>query len=163
MTNSLRHSIYSFLCTHSEYIFLLIFIVILLFLYRMQNFSFLFMVLSVLLGLTLYIILQTRHVGNKDENVVLPPSHTSSHTLRHVTSIVFFVCYVLSMLSLLQGFYSKSPWYYVFIAICTATVASEILLVSTERQGMFNLVKSFLIVLNITLSNQIVFPQDSPT
>jgi len=159
MTNSLRHSIYSFLCTHSEYIFLLIFIVILLFLYRMQNFSFLFMVLSVLLGLTLYIILQTRHVGNKDENVVLPPSHTSSRTLRHVTSIVFFVCYVLSMLSLLQGFYSKSPWYYVFIAICTATVASEILLVSTERQGMFNLVKSFLIVLNITLSNQIVFPQ----
>ncbi len=157
VTNSLRHSIYLYLYKHSEYFFLLIFISILLFVYHMQNFSFLFMTLSAIIGLTLYIILQNRR--NKNENTVLPPSHAASRTLRHATSIVFFVCYALSMLSLLQGTYSKSTWYYIFIAICTATVASEILLVNTERRGMFNLVKSFLIVLNITLSNQIVFPQ----
>ena len=157
--NPLIHSIYSFLRARSEYIFLLIFILILLLVYRMQSFSFFFMVLYALLGLILYIILKNRYIGNKNESITLPPSHTSSRTLRHIASIVFFVCYALSMLSLLQGFYSKSPWYYVFIAVCTATVASEILLISTERQGRFNLIKSFLIVLNITLSNQIVFPQ----
>jgi len=57
----------------------------------------------------------------------------------------------------LQGFYTKTIWYYIFISLCAGVIATEILFVKTKTQGALNLLKSFLLVLNITLSNQILY------
>lgn len=152
------HSIRSIFRSRIEYFLLLISLIALLVVYYMKNFSVLFLIIFILLGLILYIILKGRHHENENEDNTFQQSHAQSSALCRVTSIVFFACFTLSILTLLDGFYSKSIWYYFFMAICTATVASEILLIRTERQGMFNLTKSFLIALNITLSNQIIFP-----
>lgn len=158
MTKTMIPSIRSIIYSRIEYFLLLISLIALLVVYYMKNFSVLFLIIFILLGLLLYIILKGRQHGNENEDNTFQQSHARSGALCRLTSIVFFASFTLSILTLLDGFYSKSIWYYFFIAICTATVASEILLIRTERQGMFNLAKSFLVALNITLSNQIVFP-----
>lgn len=141
-----------------EYIALLLFVTLSLFIYRQGYFSYIFMVLAAAIGALLFIVFNK--YSTKDE-VVIPSFEVSddkTHTLQLVTSTLFLIFYGLSFLTLLQGFYTKTIWYYVFISLCAGLIATEILFVKTKTQGMLNLIKSFLLVLNITLSNQILFP-----
>ena len=141
-----------------EYIALPVFIAISFFIYQQKYFSYIFLAISAVIGTLLFIVFN--RYFTKDE-VVIPSfelSDNKSRTLRLVTSILFFLFYGLSFLTLLQGFYTKTVWYYVFISLCAGLIATEILFVKTKTQGTLNLLKSFLLVLNITLSNQVLFP-----
>jgi hypothetical protein len=141
-----------------EYIALLLFIAISLFFYHQKYFSYIFMVIAASIGALLFIVFNRYFTKEQKTILSFELPDDKLHTLRLVTSTLFFVFYGLSFLMLLQGFYTKTVWYYIFISICTGVIAAEILFVKTKTQGMLNLIKSFLLVLNITLSNQILFP-----
>lgn len=140
-----------------EYLALPLFIAISLFIYHQKYFSYIFMVIAAAIGALLFIILNRYSTKEQEPILSFELPDDKSHTLRLVTSTLFFVFYGLSFLTLLQGFYTKTVWYYVFISLCTGAIATEILFVRTKAQGALNLLKSFLLVLNITLSNQILF------
>ena len=140
-----------------EYIALPLFIAISLFIYHQRYFSYIFMVIAAAIGSLLFIIFD-RYFTKEEMDASFELPDDESHTLRLITSILFFIFFGLSFLTLLQGFYTKTIWYYVLISLCVGIIAIEILLVKTKTQGMINLIKSFLLVLNITLSNQILFP-----
>ena len=141
-----------------EYIALTLFIGISLFVYHLKYFSYIFMVIAAAIGVLLFIVFNRYFTKEQELILSFELPDNKSHTLRFVTSILFFVFYGLSFLTLLQGFYTKTVWYYVFISLCAGIIATEILFVKTKTQGTINLIKSFLLVLNITLSNQILFP-----
>jgi hypothetical protein len=139
-----------------EYIALPLFVAISLFVYHQKYFSYIFMVIAAAIGVLLFIIFNS-YIKKEEKDISFELPEDKSHTFRLATSILFFIFYGLSFLTLLQGFYTKTVWYYVFISLCVGIIAIEILFVKTKTQGTLNLIKSFLLVLNITLSNQILF------
>lgn len=140
-----------------EYIALPIFVAISLLFYHQRYFSYIFLAISAVIGVLLFIVFNKYFTKEEmDASFELPDD--KSHTLRLVTATLFFVFYGLSFLTLLQGFYTKTIWYYVFISLCVGVIATEILFVKTKTHGSSNLIKSVLLILNITLSNQILFP-----
>jgi hypothetical protein len=141
-----------------EYIALPLLIGISLFVYQQKYFSYIFMMIAAAIGVLLFIVFNRYFTKEQEPILSFEMSDNKSHTLRLVTSILFFIFFGLSFLTLLQGFYTKTVWYYVFISLCVGVIATEILFVKTKTQGTLNLLKSFLLVLNITLSNQILFP-----
>ena len=140
-----------------EYLALPLFIGISLFVYQQKYFSYIFMVIAATVGVLLFIVFN-KYFTKEEKDISFELADDKSHTLRFVTSILFFIFFGLSFLTLLQGFYTKTVWYYVFISLCVGVIATEILFVKTKTQGTLNLIKSLLLVLNITLSNQILFP-----
>jgi len=141
-----------------EYIALTLFIGISLFVYHLKYFSYIFMVIAAAIGVLLFIVFNRYFTKEQELILSFELPDDKSHTLRLVTSTLFFTFFGLSFLTLLQGFYTKTVWYYVFISLCAGIIATEILFIKTKTQGTLNLIKSFLLVLNITLSNQILFP-----
>ena len=139
-----------------EYIALPILVAISLLFYHQRYFSYIFLVISAVIGVLFFIVFD-RYFKKEEMDASFELPDNKSHTLRLVTSILFFVFYGLSFLTLLHGFYTKTIWYYVFISLCVGVIAAEILFVKTKNQGTINLIKSFLLILNITLSNQILF------
>jgi hypothetical protein len=140
-----------------EYIALPIFVATSLLFYHQRYFSYIFLVISAVIGVLFFIVFD-RYFTKEEMDASFELPDDKSHTLRLVMTILFFVFYGLSFLTLLHGFYTKTIWYYVFISLCVGVIAAEILFVKTRTQGTINLIKSFLLVLNITLSNQILFP-----
>jgi MFS family permease len=141
-----------------EYIALPLFVALSLFVYHQNYFSYIFMVIAAAIGVLLFIVFN-KYLRKEQEPILsfeLP--NDKSHTFRLVTSILFFIFFGLSFLTLLQGFYTKTVWYYIFISLCAGVLATEILFVKTKTQSTLNLIKSFLLFLNISLSNQILFP-----
>jgi len=149
----------AFLANYIEYLLLIACIVLSLVVYYMKYFSYLALVFSPVIGICLYLLLRRHTFGNTSNGLIILPAGQESRRIIVLASILFFIFFTISVVSLLWGYYSKSPWYFVFIAICTATIAVEIPFIQTEMCSAFNLFKSFLLVLNITMSNQIVYPQ----
>jgi len=141
-----------------EYIILVLLAATCLAVYHLKYFEYILLSVSAFAGALLFIIFN-RFFANNELTLNSPQlSESRQHTLRLSLSILFFIFYGLSYLALLQGFYTKTVSYYVFIALCAGLIAIDILFVNTKAQGHLNLLKSFLLVLNITLSNQILFP-----
>ena len=126
--------------------------------YRLHYFEFMTLPLGATAGVLLFIVMN-RFSANNELTLSSPRMpETRAHTVRLIFSILFFVFYGLSFLALLQASYTKTVAYYLSIALCTGFIAADILFVKTEAQGYLNLLKSFLLVLNIGLSNQMLFP-----
>jgi len=142
--------------THIEYIALLLSIVVSFVIYQLKYYSYLFLSLSVVFGVLLFII-SNRYFVNQELSLNIKLPH-NKNSIRYLLSILFFIFYGLSFLALLDGFYTKTFWYYLFISLCTGIIATEILFVETKNQGTINLIKTFLLILNVVLSNQIIFP-----
>jgi len=141
-----------------EYIALPLLAALSLVTYHLHYFEYLLLPISATIGALLFIIFN-RFFANNELTLNRPQlSGNKQHTLRLTLSILFCIFYALSFLALLQGFYTKTPLYYISIALCAGVIAVDILFVNTKTQGYLNLLKSFLLVLNITLSNQILFP-----
>lgn len=139
-----------------EYLALIVFIIILMVIYRIGFNSYIFLIIAAIVGVIVYIILNKFFKVRKHRLLIgIPP--LTCNRIRLSLSILFFLSYGLSIITLLQGFYTKTVWYYILIALCTGAIAAEIFFVETRAQGYTNLLKSFMLVLNITLSNQIVF------
>jgi len=141
-----------------EYIIFLLLVATSLVVYSLGYFEYFLLPISAAIGALLFIIFRKTFTRNELNLNVPRLSESKQHTLRLILSILFFIFYGLSFLALLQGFYTKTALYYIPIALCAGLIAIDILLVSTRAQGNLNLLKSFLLVLNITLTNQILFP-----
>jgi len=141
-----------------EHIIFLLLVATSLVVYSLGYFEYLLLPISAALGALLFIIFRKTFTSNELSLDVPRLSEGKQHTLRLILSILFFIFYGLSFLALLQGFYTKTALYYISIALCAGFIAMDILLVNTRGQGNLNLFKSFLLVLNITLTNQILFP-----
>jgi hypothetical protein len=141
-----------------EYVILSLLVIVLLGVSYLRYFDYITLVIAAIIGTLLFIIFSRNFTNNKLTPNTPKLSESKRHTLRLTLSILFFVFYGLSFLALLQGFYTKTPLYYVSIALCFGFLAIEILLVDTKSQGYFNLLKSFLLVLSVALTNQILFP-----
>ena len=141
-----------------EYVIFLFLVAVSLVVYSIGYFEYLLLSVSAAIGALLFIIFR-RVFANNELTLNTPRlSEGKQHTLRLILSILFFICYGLSFLALTQGFYTKTALYYISIALCAGLIVADILLVSNSTQGTLNLLKSFLLVLNITLTNQIIFP-----
>ena len=141
-----------------EHIIFVLLVTVSLVVYYLGYFEYLLLPVSAAIGALLFIIFR-RVFANNELTLNTPRlSEGKQHTLRLILSILFFICYGLSFLALMHGFYTKTALYYIPIALCAGLIAADILLVSNRTQGTINLLKSFLLVLNITLTNQILFP-----
>ncbi|SNQ61093.1 conserved membrane hypothetical protein [Candidatus Methanoperedens nitroreducens] len=141
-----------------EYIAFILFITLFLIFYYLKFFSYIFLVASATIGAVIFIIFNKNISEEQEKKQFFDVSEDKSRRSILILSTLFFIFYGLSFLTLLQGFYTKTIWYYVFISLCAGCIAAEINFIRTKNQGTINLIKSFLLVLNITLSNQIVFP-----
>jgi hypothetical protein len=141
-----------------EYIAFLLLLTVSLVAYYLGYFEYLLLPIAAALGVLLFIIFRRAFASNELTLNAPSLSETRQNTVRLILSISFFVFYGLSFLALLQGFYTKTALYYISIALCAGLIAVDILFVNTRAQGHLNLLKSLLLVLNITLTNQIVFP-----
>jgi len=141
-----------------EYIIFLLLVAASLVVYHLHYLEYVLLPISAAIGVLLFIIFRRTFASNELTLNAPRLSESRQNTLRLILSILFFIFYGLSFLALLQGLYTKTPLYYVSIALCAGLIAIDILFVNTTAQGHLNLLKSFLLVLNITLTNQILFP-----
>ena len=148
----------AFFLNYLEYLLLCVVVLLTVFLFYKSYYSYIFFGIFAILGILLYIGLKRVNSGDASFQPELMKTGEKSRRYRTITSTIFFIFFSLSILSLLVSIYSKTFWYYFFVSICSGSIALEIFFIESERQGFFNLFKSFLLVLNITLSNQIVFP-----
>lgn len=149
---NIKKRCYSYVVTS---ITLVILLVINLFVYFNKYYSYLLLSFAPLLGLILFIIYRARQC-NLDHYDFYPSNHSAYNNT--IYSIIFFIFYSLSIFSLLDGFYTYTVWYYISISICACTIATEILFTDTKYTWKSNLLMSILLFLNLSLSNQIVFP-----
>ena len=140
-----------------EYIALLLFTVLLLFFYNQRYFSYILLVFAAIIGVLFFIVFN-KFLARDEQLSLFNISDDKLRRIQLISSALFFLFYGLSALTLLDGFYTKTIWYYVFISLCFGVLAFEILLVKTKTQGNLIFFKSLLLILNITLSNQILFP-----
>ncbi len=141
-----------------EHLALLLLLAVSLVAYHLRYFEYLLLPLSAAIGALLFIVFRRAFASNELTLNAPRLSESRQNRIRLTLSILFFIFYGLSFLALLQGFYTKTVLYYVSIALCAGLIAIDVLFVNTSTQGHLNLLKSFLLVLNITLTNQILFP-----
>lgn len=138
-----------------EYFLLLFFISIFSFFFTHKYFSYIFICISAAIGCFFFILLYKNTETNIESFQSL---NSSSIAPILITSSVYFIFFALSLFEITRGFYTKTIYYYLFISICAGSIATEIFFVNKEKQVFFNLIKSFFLTLNITLSNQLVYP-----
>lgn len=146
------------MCGKIPYILLFTMTLISLYIYYLKFYSYIFLVIFAAIGSMIFIIIDRFSIED-NSTFYFDLSDVRLNRLRLVTSILFFLFIGLSLLELLNGFYTKTTLYYIYISLCAGLIAVEILFIRTEKQGAFNLIKSFLLALNITLSNQILYPK----
>jgi len=147
--------IFKFLSHTYEYFALMLATLVFLFILSKNYTSYLFLSVASIIGLIFFIVFK-RHFVNvdlKEENYTYL---FSPH--KHTFSIIFFIFYSLSLLALLDGFYTKTIWYYLFVSVCTASIAMDILFINSKYTAKGTLLKCVLLFLNLSISNQILYP-----
>jgi len=149
-----------FLLKHGivENIALLALLGVFLVLFQLKYFAYIFIIAFAIVGVVVFIILNKFGGENQEIEVFEPIKIRNRSVVKYGLNILFSVFYGLSFLTLLQGFYTKTVWYYVFISLCAGVIATEILFIKTKQEGRINLIKSLLLGLNLFLSNQILYP-----
>jgi hypothetical protein len=156
MYNTTVKEIYKRVYSNVSYIIFFVAILISSSLYLLKFYSYISLTISAAIGSLIFIKFDKSSIeGNSIFSFDL--LEIELRRLQLVTSILFFVFFGLSLLELLHGFYTKTILYYICISLCAGLIGTEILLVPNEKEGIFNLIKSFLLVLNITLSNQLLY------
>lgn len=122
----------------------------------MNYYAYIFFILFAILGVFLYILINNKCL--KDIQISPYNRNEFNFSIIRLITILFLFFFCMSLFSLLYVEYTKSFWYYFFISLCAAITGMELLFISSEKQGVFNLIKSYLLSVNIIFSNQIVFP-----
>jgi len=139
--------------------FFLYFIVITLFAFfalfiKLKSPGYIYLIIYILLGFSIFITASNKFTHPSKFIIRFQP------TLSHVCLIIFFISFTFSIAYLIffESLYSKSLWYYFFIGICTSVIF--LTSVSIEDNSIKKLLPyfTFLLSLNILLSNFIVFP-----
>lgn len=147
----------NFFYKYIEYISLLILLIVILFIFYKNYKSYVFLSCAAAIGLISYIIF-SKYLP--DYRLSEPKSdllNQMSSSLIAVSSIIFFVFYSLSLLTLPYGFYAKTFWYYLFISLCAGSIITDIVFIESKYIWKTNLLKSTLLFLNLSLSNQLVY------
>ena len=120
--------------------------------------SYVFLVASVTLGSIAYILLN-RKFGSIDLD---KGKHISSgrfvKTPQKFLTVLYILLFCLSILTLAYGFYSKSLLYYISVSLCAGIIFIEIAFSSHHQKPWWILAKIYLLFINISLSNQLIFP-----
>jgi len=141
-----------------DYLVLSLLLFALWFIIQRNYFSYIFLVIFAIGGVIFFIAIKKHHTSDTNDIVISFPIIENRKRLRILITILFFIFYSLSLLTLLQGFYTKTVYYYFFIAGCGGIVLLDIFLIENDRHAYFNLIKSALLGLNILFGNQIVYP-----
>jgi len=144
------------------YVLLVLLIFALLLILHLKYYSGLFLLIFAILGVLIYIILSPRtqsdftleHMSQE----ITPFSVISlpESSFRYLISI-FLILFSLSLLTIVNEFYSKSILYYIFIAICSGILILEIYTYRNERQGYLILLQAILLSLNVIFTNFLTF------
>ena len=142
----------------TPYIVLLASVIVSLILWSRNYASYVFLVAAITLGSIAYILLNRRS-GSPDlsQEEITFLGNTVKNP-QNLFAIIFLIFYSLSILTLAYGFYSKSLLYYVCIALCAGIIFIEIAFSGRHQKPWRTLVMIYLLFLNISLSNQIIFP-----
>ena len=140
-----------------EYIALPITIVLFLYMLHLKYYNYILLVAAMPIGVSLFIILNRSEKREKETKALTSGVHHSARKIR-VLNILFFIFYGLSFFTLLHAFYAKPIMYFIFISLCAGAIATEIFFVNTKTGATVNLIKSYILGLNLFLSNQILFP-----
>lgn len=138
---------------------LLLFLTIISFLIliKVKYFLYTFFVIFAIIGILFYLFFKKKL---REENLeyIIKISKEKSRLLKYVLNISYFTFFGLSIISLINSFYNKSIYYYLFISLCVGINAIDIIIVKKPKDKYVNLIKSLLIGLNLFLSSQIIFP-----
>ena len=142
----------------APYIVLLASVIVSLILWSRNYASYVFLVAAITLGSIAYILLNRRSGSpNLSQEEITFLGNTVKNP-QNLFATLYFIFYSLSILTLAYGFYSKSLLYYVCIALCVGIVFIEIAFSGRHQKPWRTLVMIYLLFLNISLSNQIIFP-----
>jgi hypothetical protein len=147
----------------SLYALLVMLILVLLLILHLKYYSGLFVVIFAILGIILYSLLNSRSVSdtptdNTHQSAVPAPVLTLSSSCFLALISVFLFVFSLSLLSLINEFYSKSIGYYLTIAVCAGILMLEIYSYRYKWQGYSILLQTVLLTFNIIFSDHLVFP-----
>jgi hypothetical protein len=148
----------------SPYALLVLLILALLLILHLKYYSGLFVLIFAILGIILYILLNSRTVfdiplDNTNHISAPAPVLTLSSSTFLILISAFLIVFSLSLLSLINEFYSKSIGYYLMIAVCAGILMLEIYSYRYEWQGYSILLQTVLLSFNILFSNHLVFPE----
>lgn len=155
LLNRMPHTIYDRLA----YFILLFFLFTLIVLLKFHFYSYITIVISVIIGCLIFILLSLKINRAPSIEMSFDAKNFTSNIPILFSSTSFFFFFALSLLELSKGFYTKTVFYYIFISICAGLIFIEIFFIETKKGVVFNLTKSFLLVSNVVFSNQIIFPE----
>jgi len=145
------------------YALLVLLVSALLLILHLKYYSGLFVVIFALLGIILYILLNSRNlsaipIDNENQIVAQTPVLKLASSSFLVLISAFLIVFSLSLLSLINEFYSKGIGYYILIAVCSGILILEIFTYQSEIQGYCILLEATFLSFNILFSNHLVFP-----
>ena len=144
------------LCVNKYFIYVMMLILFAFFilLIKLKSYGYLSLTIYIIVGLFIFIIASNKFTQSPDSII------RTRKTLSHVCLIIFFISFTFSIAYLIffESVYSKSLLYYFFIGICT--LAIFLISISIGDNSIKRLLPylTFVLSLNIFLSNFIVFP-----
>jgi hypothetical protein len=121
---------------------------------ELEGYGYLSLIIYIIVGLFIFTIASNKFAQFPDSIILV------RKTFLYVCLILFFISFAFSIGYLLffESLYSKSLWYYFFIGICTSTIF--IISVTIGDNSIKRLLPclTFVLGLNIFVSNFIVFP-----
>ena len=131
---------------------------------KLQYFTILFPAIFANIGIIIYLVFKKRgkllpewgtdHAELENNNGI-----QIDRTIAVMSSILFFIIFSISLLSILQESYTISILYYLCISVCAATLIFEIFSFKSVFSRYVILFQAFLLSLNIVFTNHLIFPE----
>lgn len=121
---------------------------------NLNSYFYIYITVYIILGILTFIVASKKLIRSPEFSVQFQP------TLSHVYLIIFFISFTFSIAYLIffESLYSKSLWYYFFIGICSSVIFITSISIGDNSIKKLLPYLTFLLGLNIFLSNFIVFP-----
>jgi hypothetical protein len=131
---------------------------------KIQFFSILFPIIFANIGFLVFIIFRNHgECAPECESVPFTQDKTydnnSVKTVFLILLCLFLFLYSISLLSLLQEYYTKSILYYLSVSLCTGILVFEILSFKSAFFRYCILFQTFLLSINIVFANHLIFTQ----
>ena len=137
------------------YLLLIAFLFIIFIAYKLALYSYIFLLLFISIGISVFIIIDFSKLDARALDEL--HWHFDAKSCKNLFNIFFLICYMLSLISLLYGEFTKILPYYFFISICSGLLAIEIEFGGNSKGYISILAKIFMLGLNISGSNQILY------
>lgn len=120
----------------------------------LRAYGYVCLTIYIFLGISIFIIASKKLTQSSKSTFLAQP------ILSRIYLIIFFISFSFSITYLIffESMYSKSLWYYIFIGICTSTIFLASITIEDNLIKKLLPYLTFLLGLNILLSNFTVFP-----